>query len=88
MIYRYVGLKPREGHDYIEQFIKIHCESNEFQDLCYRIKWYIGDNPQRYLIGAFSESFESFLDDLKDKMSGFFEENCYYNRQYINCIRF
>ena len=69
---------------FLNEIIKIYCESNEFQDLCYRIKWYIGDNPQRYLIGAFSESFESFLDDLKDKMSGFFEENCYYNRQYIN----
>lgn len=65
-------------------FVRMYYESNEFQDLCYRIRKNKGNYPIEFLFDEFSRSFDHFWCFLNDKTPGFFNEICDYNGQYIS----
>lgn len=66
------------------ELVMMYYESNEFQDLCYRIRSSKGNYPIEYLFHEFERSFDHFWRFFNDKSPRLFKEICDYNVQYIS----
>lgn len=65
------------------EVVKMYYESDEFQNLCYRIRQNKRDYSQELLFHEFQRSFENFVYYLNDKVPEFFKGIYYYNGQYV-----
>lgn len=68
----------------LNEVMRMYYESDEFQDLCYRIRRHEEYYPREYLFHEFQSSFKHFGCYLSDKMPRFFKERCDCNRQHLS----
>ena len=77
----------------INEMMRIYYESEEFQDLCYRIRQH-KHYPQEVLFHEFYRSFEHFLHTLSDEIPRFsgniydLDGQCFSPRALVNSLRY
>lgn len=68
----------------LNEIMRMYYESDEFQNLCYRIRQHKKYYPREYLFHEFYGSFERFLYTLNDEFPRFFEEIYNWDGQHFS----